>query len=286
MQTLRPHSALLILVLELLLLDARAWAQEKPEGDKKDAPCAARRFFDRPIDYWQLGLAFPEEKKPAPKNVGLGQPVLPEKPAPSDWGQVIKQPDGSFAFHELPRALVDVLEDPSPQKIQAYLEWKLTRAQKILRAAQAMKEYRSSQPGAAEEASLPRADDGEPKRAPGADESPAAPRAVPAQEGSRPSFTVTYFHRSGCPHCDSQDLVLKRWLADKPEGKLVVIDFGVQPELWQKYRVRGTPSMVIEAKSTGRPVFLEGLSQDVELTQALRESSLPLPKKNPEGGEK
>jgi hypothetical protein len=286
MQTLRPSCALLILALWTFVLDAGVWAQEKTEADQKDAPRPARRFFDRPIDYWQLGLAFPEEKKPAPTNAGPGRPGAPGNPPPSDWGQVIKQPDGSLAFHELPRPLVDVLEDPSPEKIRAYLDWKMTRAQKILRAAQAMKEFKSSQAGGSGEEPLPLAAGGLPKKALGAPLASAAPQAQPAKELARTPFTVTYFHRSGCPHCDSQDLVLKGWLADKPEGKLIVVDFGDQPELWQKYRVRGTPSLAIEAKGSGRPVFLEGLSHEGELTQALRESSLPAPKKSFEGGEK
>jgi hypothetical protein len=290
-QTVRLPCPLLVLGLSTTLLCRGLPAQEKPGAPKPDVPPPpARRFFDRPIDYWQQGLGFPDdknEKKPAPKTAGPGQPPLPSKPTPSDWGQVVKQPDGSVAFYELPRPLVDVLEDPSPEKIQAYLDWKLTRAQKILRAAQAMKEFKGSHAGALEDFPLPlESPGGLPKKARGASEPAAPAQDAPGPERPRTPFSVTYFHRSGCPHCDSQDVILRRWLADKPEGKLALVDFGDQPELWQKYRVRGTPSLVIEAKGGSRPVFLEGLSQESELAQALRESSLPAPKKNPEGGGK
>lgn len=99
------------------------------------APSPAPRFFGRPLDYWQQGLRYPE---PVP----VGAP--PATGAPGEWGQVVKLPDGSFSYQELPPALVRVLEQPTPEHLKAYFEWKLGRTRKILRAAELMKEYRAT----------------------------------------------------------------------------------------------------------------------------------------------
>jgi len=261
-------------------------AQEKPAGDMKAGPPPVRRFFDRPIDYWQNGLLYEDERKPnAPASTV--QPGGNPKAAPSEWGQLVKQPDGTMAYHELPRQLIDVLEDPSPEKIRAYFEWKLARTQKIIRAAEAMKDYKTSLAGGpgAVKADVPHA----PQAAVPGDAAPQQKTAptVPGAPAVKVPFTVTYFHRGGCPHCDTQDAVLGRWLKDKPEAKILSVEFGEKPELWQRFQVRGTPSLVIEASGMGNPVFLEGVSQEAELAQALLASSTPPQKKTSrDGGEK
>ncbi len=273
MSVLSRERILVAGLLGMACLSGRLEAQEKPAGEAKESPPPVRRFFDRPIDYWQHGLLYEEDKKPGPPTAGVSKSV------PSDWGQLVKQADGTMAYRELPRPLVDVLEDPSPEKIRAYFEWKLTRTQKILRAAEAMKGYKASlveAPGSAGEAPPPAPADGVP-------EERAQPRNRPSPAPPSPAlkvpFTVTYFHRSGCPHCDTQDAILARWLKDKPEAKLVVVDFGEKPELWQKFQVRGTPSLVIQANGSEKPIFLEGVSQEPELAQALQASSTPTPKR-------
>lgn len=261
-------------------------AQEQPLSDVKNPPPPVRRFFDRPIDYWQQGLAYESEKKTASPGGSIPQePGSQRKAPPSEWGQIVKQADGTMAYQELPRPLVDVLEDPSPEKIRAYFEWKLARTQKILRAAQAMKEYRSSVPGESPPAAAPA---GEGRKPLPASEGPAPSQpAAPGKVDYRGPFTVTYFHRGGCPHCDTQDVILSRWLRTRSEGKLVVVDFGEKPELWQKYGVRGTPSLVVEGPIPGSGVFLEGVSQESELEKALLETTRATPKKKAgEGGEK
>jgi hypothetical protein len=189
---------------------------------------------------------------------------------------MVRQQDGTYAYHELPKALVDVLEDPSPERIRAYFEWKLGRTQKILRAAEAMKEYRSSlssreSPEPPKVPSLP-----SPSASPAA--SPPLPqrsdRGVPAPEVGQ-GFTVKYFHRAGCHPCDTQDAVLAGWLRGKHGATLQVVEFGIQPDLWRRYNVRGTPSLVIEDQASGRTIFLEGLTQEQALDDALRRLMRP-----------
>lgn len=286
MPSVKPRRFLPAAALCLLSLVLPLEAQEQANMQVKESPAPVRRFFDRPIDYWQHGLSYEDVKKPdsAP---GAGKPGALPKGSPSDWGQLVKQADGTMAYHELPRQLIEVLEDPSPEKIRAYFEWKLARTQKILRAAEAMKEYKASQSEGPAPALMPAA----PPRVGDAPAEPGILRKVPspapvASPGKVP-FTVTYFHRSGCPHCDTQDAILGRWLKDKPEAKLMVVDFGEKPELWQRFRVRGTPSLVLEAVGSDNPVFLEGVSQESELGQALLQSIKPAVKSPArDGGEK
>ena len=271
------HSGCVLLSVSLVLwstLDLHAQENGSSSPSDKAGP-AVRRFLDRPIDYWQRGLGFDEETKAPPKS----DPGSERKPqataAASDWGQVVKLPDGSLSYHELPRQLVEVLEDPSPGKIRAYFEWRLGRTQKILRAAELMKEYRTS-------AALKPAD-GDPQGSlailahPKVQEIPASePRAEtpPPETLSKAPFRVTYFHKQGCPHCDSQDVILTEWLKDKAESKVQAVEFGMNPELWRAYQVRGTPSLVIEDIGTKKSVFLEGLTRPEALDRALLECRL------------
>jgi hypothetical protein len=289
MPSVNRWTILLSVAVGSLWPGGRLLAQERPPSDVKDTPPPVRRFFDRPIDYWQRGLGFEADKKLASPGGSLSlEPSSLRKAPPSEWGQIVKQPDGTMAYQELPRPLVDVLEDPSPEKIRAYFEWKLARTQKILRAAQAMKEYRSSVPGEGPPALAPAPEAVGGRKPQAAPEDPAPPHpATPGKADPRGPFTVTYFHRGGCPHCDTQDVILSRWLGARPEGKLVVVNFGEKPELWQKYGVRGTPSLVVEGPTPGSGVFLEGVSQESELEKALLESNRATPKKKAvEGGEK
>ncbi|HLY73471.1 MAG TPA: thioredoxin family protein [Planctomycetota bacterium] len=286
MSSVTPRRSLPAIALFLLSVAVPLEAQEQASVQAKESPPPVRRFFDRPIDYWQHGMSYEDEKKSV-MSPAANKPGPVPKQNPSEWGQLVKQADGTMAYHELPRPLIEVLEDPSPEKIRAYFEWKLARTQKILRAAEAMKDYKAAQSEGPPPAAMPAA--APPAGVAPAEPAPARKAASPAQVASpgKVSFTVTYFHRSGCPHCDTQDAILGRWLKDKPEAKLIVVDFGEKPELWQRFRVRGTPSLVLEAGGSSNPVFLEGVSQESELGQALLESSKPavkLPARD--GGEK
>jgi hypothetical protein len=272
----------LYLVAMFIRLGQSALAQENDLAPKGDAALPIHRFFSRPVDYWQQGLTFEADKKPGPKESRHETARSPRPVGPSDWSQVVRQPDGTLAYRELPRPLVQVLEDPSPENIRAYFEWKLARTEKILRAAQAIKEYRGALPLPAGDSS-----DAPPPEAPSPNAgklSQAPAKAEPSSTsrpmgGAKMPFTVTYFHRAGCSHCDHQDEVLAGWLKYRPEGKLEVVEFGARPELWRRFGVRGTPSLVIEDPVSHGSVFLEGLAQRAQLEQGLAQARLGLPEK-------
>jgi hypothetical protein len=258
------HTPLLAAAFALGVLGT-GLAQDAPA---EKSPRRPTRFFDRPIDYWQSGAVFGEE---------LGKdPKVPRKPEaagpPSDWGQVVKLPDGTLAYQELPKPLVRILEDPSRENIRAYFEWRMSRARKVLRAAELMKEYKGAEaPVAQAGVEEPRAAD----RSTKPDKPAALPEPSVAAPAASSDFKVTYFHKQGCPHCDSQDAVLSEWLQARPQGRLEVVEFGTRPELWRAYQVRGTPSVVVEDAKSKKAVFLEGLSRAEALDRALDECRRP-----------
>jgi len=259
-------------VLLVLVLAGKLEAQDPAEPIPRDTPGSPSRFFDRPIDYWQRGLRYENAggggRDDRSRALATGAP-----PPPSDWSQVVKQPDGSFAVHELPKPLIQVLDNPSPENIRAYLEWRSTRAEKILRAAELLREYpRPSrvQPGDGDplRPNAPSPPEGGALRPP--DSSPAPEPAAREAPARRP-FTLWYFHKHGCPHCDHQDVILREWLSDKPEGRLEIVEFGSRADLWRAYQVRGTPSIVLEDGASRAGAFLEGLSSREALSAALGE---------------
>ena len=239
---------------------------------------ASPRFFQNPIDYWQRGVSYEERDQQERKSASPPSGKVPPTGKRSDWGQLVTLPDGTLAYHDLPKPLVAVLEDPSPDHIRAYFEWRLARTQKILRAAELMKEFRAS----------------ESAKAGGGDHAPPLPPAVKEPDHALPPagptpapgpsaanlggpFTVKYFHKQGCPHCDSQDVILAEWLRANPGGKLEAVEFGSNPELWRAFQVRGTPSLAIECREGRKAVFLEGLSRSEALDRALAEVRLGAP---------
>jgi hypothetical protein len=281
----------LVLALLACALGLDLGAQEEEKGKKREKPSFAARFFDRPIDYWGRGLEFEEKATPDPRLRKAPEDRRGE-PAPDfEWGRGIPLSDGMLPFHELPRPLVRVLEDPTPGNIRAYFEWRIGRIRKILRAAELMKEYRASvldgsgkAPGETDRREHPR---GPAPAGPkdGGEGAPSPPPEAPEAPGKPAPFKVTYFHRTNCPHCETQDALLARWLAGKPEGTLDVVEFGMEPGLWKAHRIRGTPSLLLEDGGTRRTVVLEGVSRADDLERALGECRRGVRRPSPaEGG--
>jgi hypothetical protein len=233
-------------------------AQER--GPEPGTQGTKRRFFGEPMDFWQRGLSFEPRK---PEKVGPSSPEKAGSEAETEWGQVVRLPDGSMSYRELPKPLVQVLEDPNPENIRRYFEWRLSRAGKILRAAEAIREFRGeSQEKESQGSPMKGAPVGRPP-----DVVPAEPPAPPATKG----FTLLYFHREGCVHCQTQDAVFAQWLKKRPDVILEKIEYGMRPDLWAEYKVRGTPSIAIVPPGAKRGRFLEGLAREVVLDLAISE---------------
>ncbi|HEV3029370.1 MAG TPA: hypothetical protein VG457_17455, partial [Planctomycetota bacterium] len=119
---MRTWTALVSAAVFAVLAHRSANAQERDPAPKKDRPPAPRRFFDRPIDYWQQGLILENRPFDAAQAVPPPPPDPTSKQGPSEWSRRAQRPDGTFATEELPRPLVQVLEDPSPENVRAYFE--------------------------------------------------------------------------------------------------------------------------------------------------------------------
>lgn len=241
-------SSWLLVFLGVVLAAGTAWAQNPPEGPAQSRP----RFFERPVDLWGKGRSYAA----GPEHPGA-EPGRSRRP--SDWGQVVRQADGSYAYRELPASLVRVLEDPSQANVEAYLAWKLGRARKILAAAEKIRSYRPAQP------------------APDGLAAPAIPvegstlrELAEIPRGGVPSakLELVYFHKKGCPPCGKQNEILAAWLRGRPGLRFRVVEFGEEPDLWREHRVRGTPSLLFREPSSGRSVLLSGLSETAAMDRA------------------
>ena len=54
-----------------------------------------------------------------------------------------------------------------------------------------------------------------------------------------------------------------------PKGKLTKIEYGARKQLWQKYRVTATPTLMLRDSKSGRETVLVGLQKAPELVVAL-----------------
>lgn len=247
-----------------------AVAQDLGQAQGSEASAPVHRFFDRPVDLWRSGL----ELQNAPEKVRGKERVG------DDWGQIVRLPDGQMAYRELPQPLVRLLEDPSPANVRAYFDWRLERTRKILLAAERVKEYRGSQaPGRPGPLAQPAPAPLIPKPPPRAERQEGAPTAEALT-------SVLYFHEARCAHCDRQDRVLGPWISDQAAVKLEVVEGGTRPELWRKYRIRGTPSLVFLPASGGEHVLVEGFADQERLERALKECRNSEPAGTEERGER
>lgn len=272
--------------LGVMAQEAKAPEGEKTPGTPPQPQQVSRarhdRLFEGPIDFWRKGLTYEaegEEKAKAPgESLEVSRRFEKSLGQHDDWGQFVRLPNGELARFELPRPLVRVLEDPSDVNIKAYLDWKQARTGKILRAAERMKKYQEENrkgevPPA--EAALPSREEKAKPQAAGETMSapPSPPQAGPSRASPIGDTTITYFRRPGCRWCDREDGVLAEWLKAHPGVALEVVEPGSRPELWTRYGVRGTPTLLLKETKTGMMRILEGFTAAPALDQALGEVS-------------
>src|SRR5579863_5502515 len=133
---MNARAATLVSVLLAFPTGRDLGAQEKAEVAKTEQPVRSTRFFDRPVDYWGRGLGYDDAARSESGHETSPEEKPGKKATVSEWGQVVKLPDGTLSYHELPGPLVQVLEHPTPENIRAYFQWRMERAGKVLRAAE------------------------------------------------------------------------------------------------------------------------------------------------------
>lgn len=270
------------LLFPLFLPAASARAEDPAAPPKPEPPAHAPRFFVHPLDYWETTPQPSRARAAIAEKTASDSAGSSREGGASPWSRRVQMSDGTYRTEDLPPLLVQVLEDPTPENIRAYFEWRADRTRKILRAAQKIGEYRATLVSPAEHRGEP-AGENPPE--------PTGPLAAPLSSGPLresigaspplPSLQLLYFHRSGCSHCDTQEAILAGWLKDKPQVTLQAIEFGDHPELWKAYRVRGTPSIVLVDSSSGESRFLEGVASQVDLDRS--RAALVGPRKPLEG---
>ena len=240
-----------LLVGLMILAPGHAGAQERQDESPRND---SARFFRKPVDLWNAGLAIVQ----LPSSPGAEE-ALPSRVAirGNVWAQPIRTPDGSWMIYVPPKHVLDFLENPSEGTAKAYLDWKREQTEKLRKAMELLTRIKGSEAPASGAVNA---------------SDPAKPTAAPPGF----PFRMTYFKKSACPHCVSQDAVLAGWLKHRPEGKLEVLLPGEREELWKAFDVRGTPTLVLEGGSPARKVVLIGLQGEVALETVLGRLSVDL----------
>ncbi|MBI2932994.1 MAG: thioredoxin family protein [Planctomycetes bacterium] len=135
-----------------------------------------------------------------------------EKPDVDFWGTKKKgadPPPWVEPGHTPPEPVVRLLEEPTHENARAYLQWQEDRLARLRAALEAIEEVQSSAP-------------------------PTDRREI------------LYFAQEGCPHCAEQDRRLEAAdLGERPLRRLTPRD---APELWERYKVTATPTLVIDGR--------------------------------------
>ena len=220
------------------------------------APVQGAHPPDRPVlaagtvDYWGA-------KKEAPQ-VGRSGPSQEV----SVWAEPIRMPDGRFSVYLPPPQVLRFLDDPTPETARGYLQWQKERVSKLRRAMEVL-EATASAEDAKESVVAPDAED----RGPSEKTEPIKGSTLDAKLKA-PATELIYFRRDGCGYCDRQDPILETVRSRLPEIRLRRVMWGGSPDLWAKYSVTVTPTVVIEADGKP-PVVLRGLASEKTILKAI-----------------
>jgi hypothetical protein len=237
----------LVTVVLCLVPASQGDAQEVTSDTPKETP---GRYFSKPVDLWKTGRSLASTLQ----HLDSSDPAERVAVRENVWAQPIRTPDGNWMIYVPPKQVLDFLEAPSEANARAYLSWKAEQSQKLRHAMTLLAKVKDAIEAPHEASNEAAA-------------AKPAPRDFP--------FRITYFKKPSCPHCVSQDAVLSEWLARRASGKVEVVLPGDRPELWTAYKVRGTPTLLLEAGSQGRMELLVGLQSEAALEAKLAQLALP-----------
>ncbi len=205
------------------------------------------------VDYWG-------SKGEAPKARKSGSP-----PEVSVWAEPIRMPDGRFSVYLPPQQVLRFLDDPTPETARGYLQWQKERVSKLRRAMEVLEATAS-----AEDTKVPVVPPDAEVRVPSEKTEPVKRSTLDAKLKA-PATELIYFRRDGCGYCDRQDPILEIVRSRLPEVVLRRVMWGESAELWSKYAVTVTPTVVIQ--TAGRaPVVLRGLASEEKIRKAIQGS--------------
>ena len=253
-------------------LACAVFTQEGAQYFPSDEKPHESSFFSNGVDFWNTSGHTTKDKKSK-------KPDAPPPPVhmESIWAEPTRLPDGRYGIYVPPPAVLAFLESPTKESLQGYLAWRQERAKKLSKAMALLAEHRRS---------LKQLD--KPETTP-TDPSPEAPSTL-AEGASPPSSSesgnqknpvvVFYFTHPRCSACISQNEVFREWLKDRKDIDLKIITYGQSPELWEKYGITATPTMVFG--TNGRNARLVGFKTAEQLNATI--SSLKRPELKPNEG--
>lgn len=92
---------------------------------------------------------------------------------------------------------------------------------------------------------------------------------APKARSSAAPFQLLFFGVKDETVSHAQELVLERWMARHPEGKLEAPDRETRGDVWKAHGVASPPALVFVDKAGGRALKLTGLQTETQLTEAL-----------------
>ena len=281
------------LTLLLVLATVPVTCQESAHQNDSDSQFRPQKsveggFFSSGVDFWNTA---PPGRAP----LGPGGAVAGAKKTheadqtdstahiESIWAEPTRLPDGRYGIYIPPSAVLAFLETPSRETLQGYLAWRRERALKLAKAMSLLAEHRES---VQRNQNIQRAQKikqaNKPAVTPG-QIAPTKPPGIGVESVSRSSnestvtegtfdelkiLEVIYFSHPKCPACVRQDGVLRDWKGRRRNILLRKITPGQSVELWQRYKVSATPTLVLRAG--GREVVLVGLKTADQLNIAIR----------------
>lgn len=149
---------------------------------------------------------------------------------PSDplWSEPIFLPDGRNLSYTPPPIVLKLLQKPDKENARRYLVWQRERLKRLQGAADAL-------------------------------------QAVREEEDT--SWKVTYFRQDHCPLCPTQDAILKAVAQQHPGLTISAITPAQNQELWSKYQIMTTPSLLFERE--GQATLLRGFASEIRIEEIL-----------------
>jgi hypothetical protein len=230
---------MMLLVLAWTVFPTAVVQASEPKDQPPDRPVLAAGA----VDFWGAGERAPKVRKGRPS------------PDITVWAEPIRMPDGRFAVYVPAPQVLRFLDDPTPETARGYLAWQKERVTKLRRAMEVL-EATAAQDEAKDGTAPPAAKAGESVKA--------------TSSETRLKSEITYFRRDGCIFCDRQDPILEAVRSKRPDVGVRKVMPGESPELWAKYAVNVTPTIVIELAEKP-PVVLRGLASQEAILKAIPE---------------
>ncbi len=180
---------------------------------------------------------------------------MPAASHPSVWIEPVRLSDGRYTAHVPAPQVLEFLENPSTESARGYLRWQRERVAKLRRAMELLETV------ASEDDKAKRPDSTAPPKQSVREDSSAVPTPQSSKE-------LLYFKQADCVYCGLEDQVLAELRTKRADFVVREIPRGQSPELWKKYGVTVTPTIVI-APGSGPVTALRGLASLDQILAAL-----------------